>query len=198
MKLEKYILAKATDQNKLIQAVQALANLYAESSFADEIKVNRISYEDHLFVILFPKQPDFECFKYFVNYLHYPEKGNAGNETKGYWTVGDQDELPERLIGSRVMLYVSENDEEHDNVYSAFDSIPENYKLGFAMGEEFVKLSNSEPSFSEISIEETDLELITIVKPDNEALEKRNKSKGIGCLSILPVILIVLGIIYVL
>ena len=140
----------------------------AESFFADEIRVNRISSssEDSLFVALFLKEPGFEHFQYFVNYLHYPEKGYAGVETKGYWTVGDQDELPERLHGSRVMLYAAENDKEYDNVYSAYNSVSENYKLGFALGEEFVKLTTSELEFSEMLVERSNLELIEIINPD--------------------------------
>lgn len=198
MKLKNYIRITAEDQSKLFKAILEFANLYADSFFTDEIKVSRISSEKNLYVVQFPKEPDFERFKYFVNYLHYPEVKDAGLKTKGFWTIHDQDELPTEFIGARVMLYVSENDKEYDNVYSAFDTIPENYKLGFAVGEEFIKLTSSEPDFSEMLIEDSDLELIKIITPDTATLEKRNTSKKQGCLGLLPFILIIIGIIYAL
>jgi hypothetical protein len=191
MKIEKYIITKAKDKSKLLDATQALANLYVDSGFTDEILVNRVLSEDELYVITFPKQPDFERFKYFVNYLHYPESGGFGTTTKGYWTIKAEDGIPEGFINSRVMLYVSENDTEYDNVFSAFDSTTDNYKLGFSSSEEFVKLSSSEPSFFEKLIDDNSFELLESITPDKTVLENRNKtkSKGIGCLMILPVIL---------
>lgn len=202
MNLEKYIITKAEDKSKLLEATQALANLYVESKFTDKIKVSKVPSEKDLYIITFANQPDFERFKYFVNYLNYPEAGEFGKTTKGYWTITEEDGLPKQFVGSRTMVYVSENDTEYDNVFCAFDSTLDNYKLGFGSGEEFVKLTGSEPSFFEKNFDFDSIELIETIVPDQSLMEKRNnpKRKGIGCLMVLPVLiaLFVIGALYVL
>jgi hypothetical protein len=204
MKLEKYIITKAEDKSKLLEATQALANLYVESKFTDEIKVSKVPSERDLYIITFPNQPDFERFKYFVNYLHYPESGEFGTTTKGYWTITEEEEdiIPKQFVGSRAMLYVSENDTEYVNVFCAFDSTFDNYKLGFGSGEELVKLMGTELSFFEKRIDFESIELIETVVPVQSLIEKRNKPKRerIGCLMALPVLiaLFVIGALYVL
>lgn len=190
---DKYILVNTEEPSKFFEGVEELTNLYVDTGFTDQILIHKSKVNPKEFVITFPVQPDFECFKYFVNYLYYPEAGRSGKTIKGYWTLAQNDELPKELIGSRVMLYVSDNDTEYDNVFCAFDSISENYKLGFARGEEFVKLPLSEMIFFEASINRADFQLIEIIEPvkiDSEERPAFTKIRN-GCFMLFAIIFII-------
>jgi hypothetical protein len=176
MSIEKYIITESKEQDKMLSAIQALANLYSESGFANKILVHKLNSTKNQYVLTFPDAPNFEHFKYFVNYLHYPESGSFGVKTKGYWTIEIEEGIPKQYFNSRAMLYVSNNDTEYDNVYVAFNSTREHFKLGFARREEFVKLNSSELNFSEKTFDLSELELIQTITP-NLVVVKKNKQK---------------------
>ena len=176
MSIEKYIITESKEQDKMLSAIQDLANLYSESGFASKILVHKLNSNKNQYVLTFPNDPNFEHFKYFVNYLHYPEASSFGEKTKGYWTIEIEEGIPKQYFNSRAMLYVSNNDTEYDNVYVAFNTTSEHFKLGFASREEFVKLNSSEPIFSEKTFDLSELELIQTITP-NLIVVKKNKQK---------------------
>ncbi|WP_299989485.1 hypothetical protein [uncultured Pontibacter sp.] len=177
MESTNYILLHDPRQEDIITAVQQLTDLYADSGFTNGITLYKSTAKEELYILFFSNQPDFERFKYFVNYLTYPEIDNFKAKVFGYWTVTAADNLPQRYIGQRALVYVSEQDTEGDNVHAVFKEYESTIKMGFASGEEFQVLGEKEFSFSEPHLEQKDLSLIRTFTP-NISLKKTTKP---GC-----------------
>lgn len=72
---------------------------------------------------------DNERFFYLLNYLKYPEGVEYKVDVEGFATGKDEN----RLKGKELLVYVSANDDEYDNVYIA-TSENENFKVDFSGG----------------------------------------------------------------
>jgi hypothetical protein len=177
MEFDKYILLHGPRQKDAVIAVQQLADLYSDSGFADEITLYKTTVNEEFYLLNFSNQPDFERFKYFVNYLAYPEIENFKAKVIGYWTVTEADNIPQKHIGQRVLLYVSDQDTEGDNVYAVFKEHDSTIKMGFAFGEEYKVLGEKEFDFSEPQFNKQDFALINTITP-NISHKKEAKS---GC-----------------
>ena len=106
------------------------------------------------------------------NYLHYPEVENYKAQVRGFWKIDINDGLPENHSEQRVMLYVSDSDEEEDNVYATFEQESNSYKFGFAFGEEYKSLNGVELKFDEPIINSTEYNLMKTIQPDPTILKK--------------------------
>jgi len=160
-----------------------LANLYADTEFTKGISIFK-SYKNE-FVINFRNNPDFERFKYCVNYLHYPEVQSYEGKVFGYWTISETDNLKQHLH-KRVLLYVSENDTEGDNVYAIFEGADKPAKLGFAIGDDYQELKEKEFEFGEPEIDKSIFQLIETIDPTVTS----KKESSSGCAGMVALILI--------
>lgn len=182
-----YILLYGPRQEDVTSAVQQLADLYSESGFTDGITVNMSTVKENLYMLYFSNQPDFERFKYFVNYLTYPEVDNFKAKVLGYWTVTAEDNLPRKYIGQRALVYVSDQDTEGDNVCAVFEGHKSAIKMGFASGEEYQVLEEKEFSFSEPLFETQDFSPLKTFSPDRSYHQEATKP---GCSLILAIFLV--------
>lgn len=189
--LEKYILVIGPSENDFLTAVQQMAGIYADTEFVNNIQTYKSSDKDNQFLVNFTGSPDIERFKYFVNYLNYPEIKNYSAKVMGFGTIAENDKLPKDKLGKRVLLYVSGKDTEGDNVYAIFNGENETYKLGFAMGEEFSTLKQKEFDFAEPIIKDTEYNSLKSISPDPNA--KKASGTGTGCM-VTIIFLIVAGI----
>jgi hypothetical protein len=89
----------------------------------------RIEIEKHLensFVLFFPEDIHPAEFLSLINYLAYPIDLDAAGRTivvAGKTTLNsDFDGLPKSLAGKKAILYIPDNDEDHDVVYLQTDS----------------------------------------------------------------------------
>lgn len=186
MNTKGYINIQGIGKDKIIEAVQAMSNLYSDIEFSKGIEIFESNKNKNNFIINFSFRPDFERFKYFVNYLHYPEVEDYKARVKGFWTVDSVDGLPQNHVNQRVMLYVSDLDEEGDNVHATFERESNSYKLGFAVGEEYKALNNIELKFDEPKINLTEFNLSKTIQPDPSV---KVKHSGKGCLLTLSIII---------
>lgn len=186
MNTKEYIYIEGIAKEKVIEAVQAMSNLYADVEFSKGIEIFVSNKNQNIFIINFSFRPDFERFKYFVNYLHYPEVEDYKAQVRGFWTVDSLDGLPQNHANQRIMLYVSDLDEEGDNVHATFERESNSYKLGFAVGEEYKALNKIELEFDEPKINSTEFDLTKIIQPDPSA---KAKQSGKGCLLTLSIII---------
>ncbi|PKV76225.1 hypothetical protein [Pontibacter ramchanderi] len=177
MEFNNYILLYGPQPEDVVAAVQQMTDLYADSGFTEGIRVYRATAKDDLFLLNFTNQPDFERFKYFVNYLTYPEVENFEAKTLGYWTVTAGDKLPQQYTGQRALVYVSEQDTEGDNVHAVFEEQDNTIKMGFASGEEFKVLGKKEFPFSEPTFASEDFSLMSTFTP----APSRQKETKPGC-----------------
>lgn len=186
MNTKEYIYIQGVGKDKIIEAVQAMSNLYADVEFSKGIEIFKSKENQSNFILNFSYRPDFERFKYFVNYLHYPEVENYKAKVRGFWTVDSADGLPQNHSNQRVMLYMSDLDEEGDNVYATFEQESSSYKFGFAIGEDYKVLDSIELEFDEPKINSNEFNLITTVQPDPSV---KLKQSGKGCLFTLSIII---------
>lgn len=177
MKTDNYIIIDCPSKENVMLAIQQLSNLYADTGFTDRIKVYQAATKEDLYLLRFTREPDFERFKYFVNYLAYPDIKNYKAKVLGYWTITDVDQLPEKYLGKRTLLYVPDQDTEGDNVLAVFPDVDQTVKLGFAIGEEYKVLGSKEFEFFEPNPEELNFEVIGEISPN----EKPKEKSGRGC-----------------
>ncbi|WP_158858831.1 hypothetical protein [Lunatibacter salilacus] len=183
MDKNKYIYIIGPEEKKLKEAVLSLVNLYSDTEFTKGISIFKSDKNE--FVINFRNNPDFERFKYFVNYLHYPEVQSYEAKVFGYWTISDTDNIKQHL-NKRALLYVSENDTEGDNVYALFEGGDKSAKLGFAIGDDYQELKEKEFEFGEPEIDESIFQLIERIDPTVTS----KKESSSGCAGMVALILV--------
>ncbi|HSI74822.1 MAG TPA: hypothetical protein VK957_02955 [Lunatimonas sp.] len=185
MDKNKYIYIIGPEEKKLKEAVLSLVNLDSDTEFTKGIAIYKSDKNEY--VINFRNSPDFERFKYFVNYLHYPEVNSYEAKVFGYWTITENDNLKQHLH-KRALLYVSENHTEGDNVYALFKGADKLAKLRFATGREYQELKEKEFEFGESEIDEPIFQLIGTINPTVTS----KKKSGSGCAVMLTSILVII------
>lgn len=191
MNFEKYIIVNGLTKKDLNDFVQELANLYADTGFTKEVKIFESKIVANEFLINFSQDTDFERFKYFVNFLFYPfsPEHDSNHKVYGYWTLSQGDDINKELYGKRIQLYISENDEDGDNVYGIPKNWTESIKLGFAYGHEYVPTGKKEFDFFEKTYSRSDFSALRSIYG---VVDKPEKKKA-GC-SLFLVMIILIGI----
>lgn len=144
---ENYIIVENIFTQEIEDILLELANLYSDTGYTDGIQLYRKKGDVTSFLICFKNSPDFERFNYFVNYIHYPEKGKP--IVKGFYKTIDIETVGEYKIGNWVLVYVSNTDKEYDNVIFVNEN-HENFLYDFGGG--IKKLESIEESFNQVSI----------------------------------------------
>tara|TARA_R110001592_G_scaffold88961_1_gene261771 strand:- start:2118 stop:2705 length:588 start_codon:yes stop_codon:yes gene_type:complete len=181
MNIDKYIFISGPTVDQLKFGLQELADLYSDTGFTEGISVFKSMSADNQYIINFNNTPDFERFKYFVNFLIYPLETTYSAKVFGFWTVSEIDKIPEPLIGKRLLLYVSDNDTEGDNVYAVYSGAQSTIRMGFALGEVYKELETREFEFVEPQLNLQDYEIIDTISPDPNIKKKSTK----GCAPVL-------------
>lgn len=193
MNLEKYIIFPRIEIKELEKIIQEMADLYYDVEYTSGIEIYTSKTKTNFYIINFSQVPDFDRFKYFVNYIAWGENHALQNEVKGYWTINENDEVPSIHLNERIMLFVSELDEDGDNVYAAFENNSKNFKLGFADGHEYEPLNITDKEFVETPINPNDFSLIKTINPDPELKKKELNS---GCSLLFIIIAFLSGCLY--
>lgn len=140
-----------------------LANLYSDSGYTNGIELYRKQKSTSSFLVCFTNSPDFERFNYFVNYLRYPEKYDDLNPiVRGYYQTKDIKERNNFSKGDWIMIYVSVNDKEYDNV-NIVDSENQNFLYDF--GGNITKLNTIEEQFEFSQLDLLNYNHITDIYP---------------------------------
>jgi hypothetical protein len=122
-----------------------LANLYSDTGYTNGIQLYRKQNSTSSFLVLFTNSPDLERFNYFVNYIRYSEgMDNYTPIVRGYFQTKDINNNKDFSVGDWIMVYVSSNDKEYDNV-NIVNSNNENYLYDF--GGKIKKLITIEEQF---------------------------------------------------
>ena len=147
VKNDKLVVVNHVKLEELKLAIKQFCNLYNQQSYKALPSLTIIA--DREFVITFPYDIEFEIFCYFVNYLHYPHDIFYQPNIRAWTTTSENDEwMKADIIGKCVMLYIPEDDQQHDNVHlTSSDNI--GYKITFAkvMGEENQRQDKPSVSF---------------------------------------------------
>ncbi len=131
---EKLVLVDNISRTEIDSILTGFCNMYNKESFQAQPRLYKLS--ERQFAITFPFDIEFEIYCYFVNYVHYPMGFDKSfNVTAWETTKQANGWIAEKTANKKVMLFIPEDDKEHDNVFLTTDDNI-GYKLGFAMGEE--------------------------------------------------------------
>lgn len=131
---DKLVLVNCISYPELQSILTGFCNMYNQESF--QALPQAIQLNDREFAITFPYDIEFEIFCYFINYLVYPMELESRVDVMAWTTTPKNGKwITEESSNKMAMLFIPEDDREHDNVYmTTGDNI--GYKLGFAMGHE--------------------------------------------------------------
>src|ERR1043165_899909 len=186
-----YILIANAAEWEIENAVLNLAARYAGSGFVNSVELYRYP-DEGLFLLLFPNNPDFEHFQYFVNYLKYPEDVKYNADVRGYWTLTNKDKPLTAYSEKRVMLYVSAADKDYDNINAVTE---DNQTFFMDFGGKITTVQENEKEFLE-----TDLNLDDFVHRENlvrkvDETEETTLAQNKGCLGVGLMVLALSGVI---
>jgi hypothetical protein len=153
---DKIVIVEGASENDIRKILQDFCNLYNKEAFQAVPRLTALT--DKKYAVTFPYDMKFEIFCFFVNYVNYPMGFDRRFKTVGWATTKTSDMwITEKSADKHVMLYVSDFDDEYDNVFlTTSDHI--GYKLGFAMGEETQLLERPEKKYIEQPVTITELE----------------------------------------
>lgn len=171
-----HILVRNISQGQIQSIIMDMANLYKTTPFVQGIEIYEALDQPESFLILFPEQPDIERFAYFVNYIEYPirQKG-LSPVVVGYFDTKHSAKKGPYMVGEWLMVYVSENDDEHDEVFIATEK---NETFRFSFRGRVKKLDQNEKPFAFQAIDLSNYSDLTeiIPGPDADNREFGNKS----------------------
>ena len=153
---DKIVIIEDVSENDINKILQEFCNSYNKETYQAIPRLTKLS--DKKFAVTFPYDINFEIFCFFINYVNYPMGFDRHFKTIGWTTTKSTDIwITEKSVNKNVMLFVSDNDTEYDNVFlTTSDNI--GYKLGFAMGEEKQLLNKSEKTYVKQPIDFSEIE----------------------------------------
>jgi hypothetical protein len=131
---DKLVIVDNISKAEMDSILTGFCNMYNKESFQAQPRLYKLS--ERQFAITFPFDIEFEIYCYFVNYVHYPMGFDKSFDVTAWETTKQANGwITEKTANKKVMLFIPEDDNEHDNVFLTTDDNI-GYKLGFAMGEE--------------------------------------------------------------
>lgn len=153
---DKLIIVEDIKEDEIKKILQEFCNSYNKEKYEALPRLTKLT--DTKFAVTFPFDISFEMYCFLINYLNYPMGFDRHFKTIGWTTTKATDTwTTTKTVNKNVMLFVSDNDTEYDNVFlTTSDNI--GYKLGFAMSEEKQLLDRPDKSYNKQPIEINDLE----------------------------------------
>ena len=143
---DKLVVVKGADYETLKKVLVEFCNMYNKETFQAQPRLFKLS--DREFAITFPYDINFEIYCYFINYIPNPMDIKWQPSISAWATTKPTDTwITEKSANKKVMLFISDDDTEHDNVFLTTDNNI-GYKLGFAVGEEKQLLDSPKKRFT--------------------------------------------------
>ena len=159
-----FIILKGESFSNIKTALQNLSNLYNDTGYTKGFQLYKHKSKINSFSLQFDNAPDFERFSYFINYINYPEGlDNVEIQVNGYWPINQKLKKIEGEIGEWLMLYISTNDKDYDNVFIVNES-NKNYKYDF--GGNVSKLRNEVQLYQRQILNKEDYEHCLLINPN--------------------------------
>ncbi|MFA7302121.1 MAG: hypothetical protein WC069_07455 [Candidatus Shapirobacteria bacterium] len=148
---EKLVIVSNISQTEIESILTGFCNMYNKESFQAQPRLFKLN--DRQYAITFPFDIEFEIYCYFINYVRYPMGFDKSFDVTAWEKTKQADGwITEKSANKNVMLFIPEDDNEHDNVFlTTEDNI--GYKLGFAVGEEKQLLETPKKGYSSPTID---------------------------------------------
>lgn len=131
---DKLVKVDNISKTEIDSVLTGYCNMYNKESFQAQPRLYKLS--ERQFAIAFPYDIEFEIYCYFLNYLNYPMGFDKSFDSTAWETTGQANGwITDKSANKKVMLFIPEDDSEHDNVFLTTDNNI-GYKIDFAMGEE--------------------------------------------------------------
>ena len=112
---ESYILIETEQPHVLKKVLKELAELYSDTGFTNGLKLFEKSDDQKQFLLVFTKEPDFDRFGYFVNFLKYPiENDSFSSHVRGYFK--NDNSRPKIHSSEWLLFYMADNGTPPDAV----------------------------------------------------------------------------------
>jgi len=142
---DKLVIVDNISKAEMDSILTGFCNIYNKESFQAQPRLYKLS--ERQFAITFPFDIEFEIYCYFVNYVHYPMGFDKSFDVTAWETTKQANGwITEKTANKKVMLFIPEDDNEHDNVFLTTDD-DIGYKLGFAMGDEKLLLQSPKKKY---------------------------------------------------
>lgn len=142
---DKLVIVDNISKTEIDSILTGFCNIYNKESFQAQPRLYKLS--ERQFAITFPYDIEFEMYCYFVNYIHYPMGFDKSFDVTAWETTGQANGwITEKTANKKIMLFIPEDDSEHDNVFLTTDDNI-GYKLGFAMGKEKQPLQSAKKRY---------------------------------------------------
>ena len=112
---EKIIIIKGGSYNDVKKALRQWIDLYLDNP-SDDFRLELYKNGRGRHIVKVDQRVKNDLFFYLVNYLKYPEGIEYNVDIEGF-TTG---EANSNLDDQELLVYISENDKEYDNVYIAY------------------------------------------------------------------------------
>ncbi|KOS06266.1 hypothetical protein AM493_09655 [Flavobacterium akiainvivens] len=114
---DNYIIWRGITHAAATAILTDFANEYHETDTVKGLRLYKKQGVDD-WLILFSEVPDFDIFSFLINYIYYPN-GYKGYSAfiRGYYRTKSILSGRDKIGGNRVMVYISKNNKEYDNVF---------------------------------------------------------------------------------
>jgi hypothetical protein len=164
-----YIVIEGGTRNDVEIILENFCQLYSEGGIVKDIQFYEKNNASNSFLVSFETELDFEHYAYLINYLTYPEGiNNWASKIYGYYFTKFLTENYEFNVGEYLMLYVSNNDGDYDNV-NVVNFNNETYLYDF--GGKISKIGFTERNYNFPSIVETEYQIIKAIKIESDHKE---------------------------
>jgi hypothetical protein len=155
-KNDKLIIVEDIDQADLQKVLTGFCNMYNKENY--QVLPRLTALNGKQFAISFPFDIDFEIYCYLINYLTYPMEMERIVDVTAWATTKSKDNwITEKITGKKAMLFIPEDDTEHDNVYlTTFDNT--GYRIGFGLGDQKLLIDGPKKNYKIPPIEIANLE----------------------------------------
>ena len=152
---DKLVIVDNISKIEMDSILTGFCNMYNKERFQAQPRLYKLN--ERQFAITFPFDIEFEIYCYFINYVRYPMGFDKSFDVKAWETTKQANGwITEKSANKKVMLFIPEDDTEHDNVFLTTDDNI-GYKLGFAMGEEKQLLETPKKKYLAPSIDKNTL-----------------------------------------
>jgi hypothetical protein len=153
---DKLVMVKGINYEDLKRVLTGFCNVYNKEKYQALPRLTKLSESE--FVITFPTDIDFEILCYFVNYIKYPVEIPSMADVLAWTTTKQGDAgIPRESLNKKIMLFISANDTEYDNVFMT-NSDNVGYKLDFSMNPKKRALEMPEKPFISPPVELSELD----------------------------------------
>jgi hypothetical protein len=111
------ILINGHSYDNVKNSLELWLSYYADNKDLDGSQFELYTKKETEFIIKADEKLPNEYFAYLVNYLTYPEGLDGRMIVTGYTKITDENFFLKEFAGTAIMLFIPEDDTEHDTVY---------------------------------------------------------------------------------